>query len=111
VWLHSPGPQKGSVSAPCVRCRFAERNARCVSRLIYIHELRRQVRLLRIHCRFAERNSGGRRRGVAGRCGAQRIQLDALVLVDSQGIEKAASSTPGYGSLTQLSEVPERSTP
>jgi hypothetical protein len=36
--------------------------------------------------------------------------IHALVLVDARGIEKAASSTLGYGNLTQLSEVPERST-
>jgi hypothetical protein len=34
----------------------------------------------------------------------------ALVSVDSRGIEKAASSTPRYGSLTLLSEVSELST-
>jgi hypothetical protein len=42
--------------------------------------------------------------------GAARAAL-ALVLVDSRGIKKAASSTPRYGHIIQLNEVSERSTP
>jgi hypothetical protein len=48
--------------------------------------------------------------GAAELCGVRRIQLDSLALVDSRGIKKAASLTPRYGSITQLSEVSERST-
>jgi hypothetical protein len=43
-------------------------------------------------------------------CGGAALAALALVLVDSRGIEKDASSTPRYGSLTLLSEVSERST-
>jgi hypothetical protein len=44
-------------------------------------------------------------------CGGETLAALALVSVDSRGIEKDASSTLGYGHITQLSEVPERSTP
>jgi hypothetical protein len=36
--LRSPWPQKGPVSAPCIAPGFAERNAKCVSRLIFMQE-------------------------------------------------------------------------
>jgi hypothetical protein len=44
-------------------------------------------------------------------CGGETLAALALVLMDSRGIKKAASSTPGYGSLIRLSEVLELSTP